>query len=295
MKKKFFPLYLAVAFSTTAFAKENSDVTFGVYRWNTNAPITKCDRTGANPGSKIDAEAGQLFKVLDFVSDAVGTDDAIIQILDYTKKVDGNVVVNPAFKEKFYKYNFSGLETDYGALAPSAKNSRDYSVKQLYFRVSKTIIAGNASKQLGNGADLAVGILTLPLKMRLQDGDFTGSVSIAGTGGIKWRASKYNENYHNALLGLGISNISLDTNNVSKNKDKLISNLSALTFCVGYMYQTSKAQAGVFVGWDFLTHSNHEMFGWNYQGKPWVSLAFGMSIFGDGDGGKTNEPSSQGK
>ncbi len=290
MKKKFVLLYFLLIYSAAAFCKDNNEVTFGVYRWNTNAPLKQCDRSGTISAITKDAEPGQLFKVVDFVSD-----DAIIQILDYTKKVDGNVIVNPALKEKFYKYNFSGLETDYGALTPSAKNSRDYSVKQLYFRVSKTIIAGNASKQLGNGVDLAVGILTLPLKMRLQDGDFTGSVSIAGTGGIKWRASKYNENYHNALLGLGISNISLDSNTVSKNKDKVISNLSALTFCVGYMYQTSKAQAGVFVGWDFLTHSNHERFGWNYQGKPWVSLAFGMSIFGDGDGGKTNEPSSQGK
>lgn len=283
--KSYLLVTIAVLVNCHLFAQATTDSqqpSFGLYIWNTNVPLKECSRDGIVISvTPVDAEPYQKFRVIDFKGDT-----AIVQILNYTKMKDSVVEIsNPI---KFLKYNYNKDVSAFNALRTIDKKSGNLEGQQRYFLVPKSYIVSSASKWYGRNVDISVGVLTLPLKLRLKDGDFTGSFTIGGTGGIKLRASHYKDRYHNFLLGLGISNITLDSNTVSKNKDKIVSNLTALTGSLGYLYQSGKIQAGIFIGVDYLTHSNQERFDWRYQGKPWVSLAVGISIFGDGSDKKSD-------
>jgi len=274
------------ALCQTAQTKQQID--FGLYRWNNNVPMKECLRDGTiSPGTGItDAEAGQRFRVVE-----ISGDDAVIQILNYTKKLGDTIVTTePA---KFMRYNFKSDLIAYRSIPHIDKISGELDSHQRYFKVPVSYIISSATKWYGRNVDLSVGVLALPLKFRLKDGDFTGSFTLGATGGVKMRASHYKDTYHNFLIGFGISNITLDSNTVSKNKKLLVSNLSALTCAVGYLFQSGKYQAGIFFGRDFLTHDNQERFDWRYQGKTWISIGFGFSIFGDGSDKKDASDVSQ--
>ncbi|MFT5384555.1 MAG: hypothetical protein ACI81W_001956 [Saprospiraceae bacterium] len=51
----------------------------------------------------------------------------------------------------------------------------------------------------------------------------------------------------------------------------------ALSFTLGGVFEFSKAQFGVYVGWDYISGSNKDI--WIYQGKPWFSIGVGTSLF----------------
>lgn len=257
----------------------------GLYRWNTVVQMNESDDTGTlvNGVTPVQTKVGQLFRLIKINgsgSSAIG----IIQILDYTKKVNGHI--QPTSITDFYTYNYKNTAT-YSVLDAVDRDSRNYKKEQKYFVVPLAYISSYANQYIGRGIDISAGIISLPLKLRLKDGDFNGSISIAGAGGIKWRASPYrNDRYHNILVGLGLSNLTIDSTNITKNKNNIVSNLTGLTMITGYVYQSGKIQMGLFIGWDFLTRNNQEKFGWVYQGKPWVSLGIGVSIFGDGNNNK---------
>ncbi len=289
------PLFtLLLLFIQIALMAQN-EPTLGLYRWNTVVQMNESDDTGSLVAGTlpVQSKVGQLFRLIR-INGSGSTATGIIQILDYTEKVNGHI--QPSDLTDFYTYNHKSTAT-YSALNTLDKDSRNYKTDQKYFVVSLSYISSYANQYIGHGVDISAGVISLPLKLRLKDGDFNGSISIAGAGGIKWRASPYrNDRYHNILVGLGLSNLTIDSSNITKNKNNIVSNLTGLTMITGYVYQSGKIQMGVFLGWDFLTRSNQEKFGWVYQGKPWVSLGIGVSIFGDGNNNKTNtEEQSQQK
>jgi len=278
MKKLFtiLPLLIQVA----AFSQ--AEPSLGLYKWNTIVQMNESNNQGISvtPVNIVPSKVGQLFRLIKTITSG-NSAFGIIQILDYTKEVGGKT--QPTSVTEFYTYNHRS-STTYNVLSDVDRGSRNYGDDQKYFIVPINYITSYSSQYLGRNLDISAGVVSLPLKLRLKDGDFSGSVSIAGAGGIKWRTNPYKtDRYHNILIGLGLSNLTMDSASVTKNKDNIVSNLTGLTIITGYLYQSGKIQIGAFLGWDFLTRTNQEKFGWIYQGKPWISLGIGVSIFGDGN------------
>jgi hypothetical protein len=56
-------------------------------------------------------------------------------------------------------------------------------------------------------------------------------------------------------------------------------NISALTLSFGIMAQYHKVQIVLLLGWDRISNLNNTTYGWKYQGRPWISIGLGYSIF----------------
>ncbi len=117
------------------------------------------------------------------------------------------------------------------------------------------------------------GFLSLPLKMRFGNSrgpfDFEQNLQFGITAGDKHQFAKTADVSINYLGGVSVVNVPL--------KDS--TSTTAVSFSAGSMFQYGKFQVGVFVGVD-LAGSKSAQF--NYQGKPWIGIAIGVSLFGEG-------------
>ena len=279
---------LAFLFMHQSYADENNSSIIGLYKWNESIVVTPCDLEGKvmSKGTgrhvdknitKIATKAGQKFRVIAVTS----TGEAIIQFLDYTTSSKEKTV--PITKPEFFKYNFWGDETDYNSLSNEEKKGRNYGLHQAYFKIEGYKVQQFASKEGKLGHSLAVGVINFPFKYRPQTGkgDFSGAFNFGVGIGYKFPHNLNNKFTKTLLSGYSISNVVLDNVSVGNNQASLTNtnNFSAFTFSLGFMIQYQSVQAGIFVGWDRLSRGIHNQFDWHYQGKPWVSVGFGLAIF----------------
>ena len=122
------------------------------------------------------------------------------------------------------------------------------------------------------------GVALLPFKLRPSKGDFSKDLSISNMGGCKRRLNLEGTSSISILFGMGITSVSLDSVNteskVTKAEDR-----AAITLSVGLVYEYERLQIGLFTGWDWL--SRNSVSNWGYQGKEWLALGLGFSIFSD--------------
>lgn len=294
--------------SNKLFAQSDDISKIGVYTWHDAVPLTPCDIIGnvltsgttavaLNPVLSLSGQKFLLFKVN---SDG----SALIQVLDYTKPVIVapnriNRVVNalkssstaspPAtgriynVDPEFYRYNFLGDPTAYSALSVADANSRSYGVNQRYFKVGINLVEQCARKESRIGSSLAAGVINFPFKYRFQKNneDFSGAFNFGAGLGVTLPHKVWRKYTHSIISGYSFSNVVLDSSNANKHQDKLAStnNFSAFSFSIGYLIQYQRVQGGIFLGWDRISKINENQFSWQYQGKPWVSIGFGVAIF----------------
>lgn len=240
-------------------------------------PITPCAIDGSDESLPLDVSLpGQKFRVINVVSGF-----AVLQVLDYTteNKSTNTITEQP----NFYRYNFDGDNADYSALSAPERNARFYGDVQRYFKVSTDVLDANASRLDRVNFALAVGVINYPFKYRPQKGhpDFSGAFNFGVAVGVKLPHKESLKFTHSIITGYSISQVSLDTSTVTKNKAEVIgnNNFAAFSFSVGYMVEYDRVQAGVFLGFDQMGKLNNDHFGWIYQGKPWLSVGIGYSIF----------------
>jgi hypothetical protein len=117
------------------------------------------------------------------------------------------------------------------------------------------------------------GFLSLPLKMRFGNSrgpfDFEQNLQFGITAGDKHQFAKTADVSINYLGGVSVVNVPL--------KDS--TSTTAVSLSIGSMFQYGKFQIGLFGGVD-LAGSKSAQF--NYQGKPWIGIAIGVSLFGEG-------------
>jgi hypothetical protein len=293
--KKLFALISLLMCIQLSYADENNSSIIGLYKWNESIVVTPCDlegkvrlqgtgRNGTKSITKIATKAGQKFRVIAVTSDG----EAIIQFLDYTKE-RRDTTANKDLKKKyeakadFFKFNFYGSQEDYDDLSGEEVSSRNYGVHQAYFKIEGYKVQQFASKEGRLGHSLAVGVINFPFKYRPQTGkgDFSGAFNFGVGIGYKLPHNLNNKFSITLLSGYSISNIVLDNVSVGKNQASLTNtnNFTAFTFSLGLMIEYQSVQAGIFVGWDRLSRGIHNQFDWHYQGKPWVSVGFGLAIF----------------
>ena len=267
--------------SINCIAQINETSKIGLYKWKESVFIEPCnidgtDLVGATETTTI---AGQRFRVLKIIDGA----EAIIQILDYTKKTTpGSARIYDATTD-FFRYNFKGTSSEFASLPDEQVNSRNYGQDQAYFKVGLSLIDDLSFRDSKISGSLAAGIINFPFKYRPQKGnvDFTGSFNFGAGIGYTFPHKSWRQFTHSVLSGYSISNIVLDSSSTNRNQSKLasVNNFSAFSFSLGYLIQYQKVQAGFFIGWDRLSKINQMQFEWQYQGKPWVSVGFGLAIF----------------
>lgn len=149
--------------------------------------------------------------------------------------------------------------------------------EQKYFLIEKNLIDVTSNK-IYNRVAPAWGTFTYPFKWRLSDGIMEPTFALAIAGGIKWNPWYKNEHVFSALVGVGPSTVILDKYNTSLEKplDEKIT-ASSISFSLNLMYQYDFVQFGVSGGIDRI-FDNH-LYNWNNQGKLWISLGVGISIF----------------
>ncbi|MBE9465493.1 hypothetical protein ACFP1I_22350 [Dyadobacter subterraneus] len=153
-----------------------------------------------------------------------------------------------------------------------------------YFKVSMADINMYASNNTRLTGSLAFGLINFPFKYRIRshgDGDFAGAFNFGAGLGYTFPKRKYRNATFSMITGYSISNTILDKSAVRRNEGDLVetNNYSAFSISIGPMVENNRVQAGLFFGTDLLSKINQERFGWKHQGKPWISIGIGYSIF----------------
>ena len=270
----------------------------GIYLWDDYVQIYPCkyDSTGiAVISNAISTDLKGEFFVQDIVSDDNNDDsDVIIRYLYYVKDKKGSSTISN--ENLFYRYNYRGDEAEFNSLSAGKRIAREFDGQQKYFLVKLSLFKAHAKKVIKPSivrASLGFGIINYPFKYRFQKGmkDFSGSFNVGAAISYTLRHDSTAKWNFSGVLGVGISSITLDKASVKSGSDTISSTngLTALTLSLGFMAQYDKVQIGLFYGWDRISNLNNQTYGWNYQGKPWVSLGLGYSIF------TTNSSSQQTK
>jgi len=284
----------------SCYGQSNEISRLGLYRWTQVVFLQPCNVDGSDlmvstttttdgkttttiiKSNEITSKyVGQEFRVLKVTGDGAF---AVIQILGYTRVKVGDTlgkIIEPA--PGFYDFNFRGTSKEYEALSAWEINSGSYGSHQAYFKVSLNIIDACAHKKARTKSSLAVGVITFPFKFRPQKGmqDFSGAFNFGAGLGVTVSKKVWREASFSIITGYSISSIALDSSNTRKNQDNLMStnNFAAFSFSAGGLVQYQRVQAGVFIGWDRLNNINQRQYAWQYQGKPWLSVCFGIAIF----------------
>ncbi len=145
-----------------------------------------------------------------------------------------------------------------------------------FFLMRKTMLDSVASKIIRRFLPV-YGSTVLPFKFRPQTGDFKKDLALSALGGVKLSSTR---GYLSLALvtGIGVSSVSLDSLNtfgvVKKTEER-----AAITVPLGLVIEWRRLQIGVFAGWDWLAKSSED--NWRYQGKHWLALGIGFTIFSE--------------
>lgn len=148
------------------------------------------------------------------------------------------------------------------------------------FFMSAQDFAANAEVIYPKSYTFTWGFLTLPVKMRFDNSiggrfNFEQNLNFGLTAGIKQQLQRVDDVSLNYLGGLSVVNVPL--NNASTAPSGTATSTSAVSLSTGVMFQYTKFQMGIFLGWDFAGDHAYQF---SYQGKPWIGFAIGLSLFG---------------
>lgn len=238
--------------SVVSVAQTASTLPVGTYMFNVGAPVAKCEFNGSDISKTfVVAPEGAKFRYLQTATDEKYV---VIQFLWWNDTTT----------------NYRLFNVDGGA-------RKTFCVERGTFeRFSQKIYENGRSSY-----ELTAGALILPVKMRFggadRSFDFSKDITISTTGGFRWRVSETRENYFSALIGVGLSSVDLNPDNTKKIIDKS-TDRAALTWIAGGMWDIDKFQFGAFVGQDRISQPNQG--DWVYQGKTWLAVGLGYSLFG---------------
>ncbi|WP_018621746.1 hypothetical protein [Spirosoma luteum] len=266
---KYHTFILLFICSSVAFGQEEKKSLIGTYYW-INSVVLEAATLDGKPDTQaktVTSIPNQYFKVIKETKND-DKDWAIIEIIPYNKGV-----------ENFYEYNVKGGVTAYNSLSNEKKTAGEYTT--VYFRVEPSIVRLHAAQRIP--ASFVFGLINFPFKFRPQYGrnDFAGAFNFGAGLGYKLGHKGSVNTTVTIINAYSLSNINIDAPAVTRNSADLekTNNYSGLSISLGLMAENKRVQAGIFTGIDILSNVNQTQFGWHYQGKPWISIGFGYSIF----------------
>jgi hypothetical protein len=147
-----------------------------------------------------------------------------------------------------------------------------------YFTISQSHFLFKARPLSQSRYALSLGNIISPLKIRLLPFDFSRDLMIGSTIGLRYQPSATRTLSCNLLLGLGLSQNSIDSFSTN---GKVRNPADVLTFTpsLGCVVEFGQAQLGLFTGWDVMAHNNSFRKEWIYSRQPWLGLGVGYAIF----------------
>jgi hypothetical protein len=150
------------------------------------------------------------------------------------------------------------------------------------FAINPKILNSSCKEYFATKKDFTWGVMTLPIKARFGNNekkffDFEERLNLGFVFGLKKQLKGYSQRSRNYLAGFGITSVrtdSLSMKDISVYDGK--SSL-ALSLHTGVLYQFEMFQVGLFIGADLVPGMVGRS--WVHQGKPWVGLAIGVSLF----------------
>lgn len=258
--------FITVAVTTMVFgldlwAQESAtEQKLPTYRFNVSVPVVRCTLEGASIGVDIShPPVGSKFVYIrDFISAPQGGTPKSLVVLQF---LDWNDTT-----EKFRTFN-----------ALEGTKSTDRHGRKT-FCVDKTIFDRTTERTYAWGRpswDLAAGVLLLPIKMRLNEFDFSRDVTLGTVVGPRWRLSPTRNVFLSFLGGAGVAAVTLDSGSTSgvvrESTDR-----AAVTLTLGPRLEINSFQMGLLLGWDLISNPNRS--DWIHHGKPWISLGLGYSL-----------------
>lgn len=278
---------LKAIFSTVLFTATCCSATAQItnqYKWKDRPPILQeCDRLGDHiKGSKVPMDPYSYFWIANKKNA-----DTVIAVLGLWAKVDKNGALNISDEKKFKELNITteGINAlNSFRTANTEANLFKVLESRKYFLVPVTALTADAIPVYDKGKQtqrLTIGAATLPFKLRVANFDFAKDLNIGSVIGINRRTHHEKNNFINYLFNISVSVNDID-NLAARNvpADQLpAKNIAALTLAGGVVWQSGKAQVGLFYGFDFMSHNNWTKYRWVYNKRPWVGIGFGLNIF----------------
>lgn len=261
MRRFFNAAAASMMFASGAQAQEATrDDKLPTYRFDVSVPVVRCTFEGQPDGTVIEyAPVGaQFVYIRDLIptpsQGGTATSVVVLQFLDWDDPT------------QFQTWN---------ALDGTKSNERH---GRKTYCVEKTIFDRTAERTYAWGRsswDLAAGVLLLPIKMRLNEFDFSKDVTIGTVVGPRWRLSPTRNLFFSALSGAGIAAVTLDSGSTN-GKVREPTDRAAVTLTTGLMLEINSFQMGLLLGWDLISNPNRD--DWIHHGKPWLSLGLGYSL-----------------
>jgi hypothetical protein len=199
------------------------------------------------------------------------------------KKGGGKTSKSQQLNEQFVSPAASSSEqirssNDTIGLGIGPRNTGNSIAERLFFAVPKQELEGKVYRVYPTWGrpEVAAGSVIIPIKMRFSEFDFSRDFALGFTVGPRWRISSQREHYLHLLGAFNVNIVTVDSANTA-GVMKRPADKGALGFALGGVLDFNGAQLGAFVGTDWLGRRDRS--NWVYQGKPWVSLGLGFTIF----------------
>ncbi|MBD1366702.1 hypothetical protein IDJ77_23020 [Mucilaginibacter sp. ZT4R22] len=264
-------LFVSLIFSCKLTFSQTVDKTIydNVYTFITSETLLKCSGKGVDiAGSAEDIPTGTEFKVTKILDDG----NFVIQFL----------IWNPDGADAAETTKRKNLNTKYVSSTTDQTTGKAGATDR-YFKLPLKVFVNSCDKRL-NRHSFTLGALVLPIKLRFggetsdanhhRDFTFANDISIGLSIGYKYSPSK--KYSHNFLTGIALTSIGVTPGN-TKSTVTSETNLAAITWHLGYLFQIDNFQIGAFTGIDYLGGNVGR--NWDYKGKPWFGIGLGYSIF----------------
>ncbi|MEM6721293.1 MAG: hypothetical protein AAF611_18340 [Bacteroidota bacterium] len=148
----------------------------------------------------------------------------------------------------------------------------------LQFKMKLSDLNNKTREYYGKSTDFTFGVMTLPVKIRFGNKEerffnFEENLNLGFTFGLRLQVPSRERQSHNILASTAISRVSFENESEETNENSE----AALSLSLGYLYQYQAFQIGTFLGFDFIPGNKGRS--WEYQGKPWLGVAIGFSLF----------------
>ena len=163
-----------------------------------------------------------------------------------------------------------------------------------YFRINKDDVASRVLSFVPikgiNGFSFTAGTVLIPVKIRKSKDlnedekgfEFSKDVALGPFVGVKKRISKYKPHFIDVGFSVGISSVSITSNNSNPTRTPTVQDLAAFTWSIGTIFEFDNIQIGLFAGKDRINNNfnttNQEGYNWAYQNKWWWSVGFGYAL-----------------
>jgi hypothetical protein len=158
---------------------------------------------------------------------------------------------------------------------------------QVYFLIN-TVAIDNISQQIFPEFSPQFGAISFPFKYRPQSGVFEPTFSLSAAGGVRYDRKQENNFTWLGLIGIGASSVQVDPSNSQATAS---SQLAAVTLSLSIMAQWKTVQFGISSGIDNILSGNSEK--WVSQGKPWLSIGVGLTIFSNNTSGSASTTNTE--